>query len=178
MVLASLEVPLDAVTAAARAAREVGAGFALNPAPARLLPDDLLAFCDVLVPNEVELTQLRMPPGRLFTLGVGAVVVTWGGEGAELLRPGHPPSRVPALRVTVRDTTGAGDAFVAAFCAARTLGLDLHTACRFAAAAGSLSTTAAGAQGHLPSRAEIERSMADLREQDEPQTPEKQLAGR
>ncbi len=171
MILASLEIPLDAVAAAGQAARQVGAGFALNPAPARLLPDDLLASCGVLVPNEVELTQLRMPPERLFTLGVGAVVVTRGGEGAELLRPGHPPAHVPALRVAARDTTGAGDAFVAAFCAARTLGLDLDTACRFAAAAGSLSTTGAGARGHLPSRAEVERSMADHPVWNEPPSP-------
>lgn len=105
-------------------------------------------------------------------------MITLDGEGAELLRPGRPPARVPALRAAVRDTTGAGDAFVAACCAARTLGLDLHTACRFAAAAGSLSTTGMGARGHLPSRAEVERSMAGLREQDEPRPPEEQPAGR
>ncbi len=159
MILASLEIPLDAVAAAGQAARHVGAGFVLNPAPARLLPDDLLSACDILMPNEVELAQLQMPPERLFTLGVGAVVVTRGEEGADLLRPGRRPTRFPALRVDVRDTTGAGDTFVAAFCAARTLGFDLDTSCRFAAIAGSLSTTGAGARGHLPSRPEVERAM-------------------
>jgi len=178
MIVASLEIPLDTVAAAGRAARQVGAGFVLNPAPARLLPDDLLSACDVLVPNEVELAQLQTPPERLFALGVGAVVVTRGRQGADLLRPGRPPTRFPALRVDVRDTTGAGDTFVAAFCAARTLGFDLDTSCRFAATAGSLSTTGAGARGHLPSRSEVERSMAGEPARREPPSPSTGPAGR
>ena len=158
-VLASLEIPLDAVVAASVAAREAGASFVLNPAPARMLPDELLSACDVLVPNEVELAQIQTAPERLFALGVGALVVTRGKEGAELVRPRCPALLVPALPVDARDTTGAGDAFVAAFCVARTLGLDLEASCRFAVVAGSLSTTGAGARGHLPSRSEVERSV-------------------
>lgn len=159
IVLASLEVPLAAAIAAGQAARQAGANFVLNPSPAGVLPDDVLSLCDVMVPNEVELIQLQLPPERFFAPGTGALVVTRGKEGAELVRFGHPPLIFPPLAVDVSDTTGAGDTFVAAFCAARTLGLSLESSCRFAVVAGSLSTTGTGARGHLPSRSEVENAM-------------------
>ncbi|MEV4518443.1 PfkB family carbohydrate kinase, partial [Dactylosporangium sp. NPDC049525] len=61
VVLASLEVPLATVTAAARLARAAGWTVVLNPAPALPLPPGLLADVDVLVPNEHELAVLGSP---------------------------------------------------------------------------------------------------------------------
>jgi len=49
---------------------------------------------------------------RLVEMGVVLACVTLGEEGA-LLRRGADVVRVPAERVEVVDTTGAGDAFVA-----------------------------------------------------------------
>ena len=57
--LLQLEVPLEAVAAAARSARGT---VVLNPAPVRALPADLLSEVDVLVPNRVELAQLAAGP--------------------------------------------------------------------------------------------------------------------
>src|SRR5688572_31677570 len=71
VLLLQLEVPMDAVLAAARAA---GGTVVLTPAPARPLPQELLDRVDVLVPNEHELAQLagvdpgERPPGALVAL--------------------------------------------------------------------------------------------------------------
>ena len=49
--LLGLEVPDEAVLAGVRAARASGLQVLLNPAPARPLPDELLALSPVLTPN-------------------------------------------------------------------------------------------------------------------------------
>lgn len=51
---------------------------------------------------------------RLVSIGAGAVVVTLGGKGARCFTSRGLVAEVPAERVTVRDTIGAGDVFCAA----------------------------------------------------------------
>ncbi len=55
MLLLQLEIPLETVIHAASVARQNGLRVILNPAPARPIPDSLLADVDILVPNESEL---------------------------------------------------------------------------------------------------------------------------
>ena len=50
--------------------------------------------------------------GRWSTAGPCLVVVTRGGEGATALTPGGRQLDVPAPRVVVADTVGAGDSFM------------------------------------------------------------------
>jgi sugar/nucleoside kinase (ribokinase family) len=72
--------------------------------------EDLLRLApDLLFATEDELAEVRLPPGRLARL----VVVKLGARGCRVLG-----RRVPAPLVDEVDTTGAGDAFAAAFCAA------------------------------------------------------------
>ncbi|GAA3215277.1 ribokinase [Dactylosporangium siamense] len=153
VLLASLEVPLPAVTEAARAAREAGWTVVLNPAPARALPASLLADVDVLVPNEHELAALGAPDD-LIAAGVGAVVVTLGAAGCRIHRPGDVRT-IPAHPVQAVDTTGAGDAFCGALAWALDTGRDLDTAVRFAVVAGALATRAVGARAALATAAEV-----------------------
>jgi ribokinase len=157
VLLASLEVPLPAVLAAARAARSAGWTVVLNPAPAHALPAsllaDLLAGVDVLVPNEHELAALG-DPDDLLAAGVGAVVVTLGAAGCRIHRPGDVRS-VPAHPVRAVDTTGAGDAFCGALAWALDTGRDLDAAVRLAVVAGALATRAVGARAALATAAEI-----------------------
>ena len=65
-------------------------------------------------------------------------------------------THVDAFAVTPLDTTGAGDTFSGALCARLAAGDDLPVALRFAAAAGALCTTRAGAVPSIPLRAEVE----------------------
>src|SRR5206468_13016816 len=102
VVLAGLEVPDEAVLAAANAARERRFPFVLNPAPAKPVPPELVALCDVLTPNRTEIGGLGFAsPADLLAAGAGAVVVTLGADGVEVHRQGSSVAAVPAFPVEV-----------------------------------------------------------------------------
>lgn len=158
VVLSQLEVPVPAIEHAFAAARAAGATTVLNPAPALPLPDSLLALCDVVVPNEHEV-ELLGGVERLLSLGARAVVVTLGARGAALhLADGV--QHVDPFPVVPVDTTAAGDTFCGALCARLAAGDELLVALRFAAAAGALCTTVAGAVPSIPRRAAVERLLS------------------
>ena len=158
VVLSQLEVPVDAIRAAFTAARAQGAITVLNPAPAKLLPDDVLALCDILTPNEHEV-ELLGGVDHLLSLGARAVVVTLGARGAAL-HTADGDVAIPPFQVTPVDTTAAGDTFSGTLCARVAMGQDLPTALRAASAAGALCTTRAGAVPSIPYRAEVDALLA------------------
>jgi ribokinase len=158
VLLANLEVPDGAVEAAATVAVQRGWTFVLNPAPARPLPDGLIARCDVLTPNEGESLVVGSVE-NLLALGAGAVVVTRGASGADVLRAGARTLHREALPVDVVDTTGAGDAFNGALAWSLSEGHDLDESVRLAVAAGGLACRALGARASLPDRRELEGAL-------------------
>jgi ribokinase len=94
VVIGNLEVGDGALLAAAQEARLAGAWFVLNPAPARPIGGELLALCDVLTPNELEVRAIGLvDPSAALDLGVGAVVVTQGADGADLYPGSTEPGR-------------------------------------------------------------------------------------
>lgn len=158
VVLAQLEVPLEAVEEALALARGRGSTTVLNPAPATTLPPSLLGLCDVIVPNEHEV-ELLGGPERLLELGAKAVVVTLGPRGASL----HTAVGVTAVApyaVRPVDTTAAGDSFCGALAARLAAGDELIAALAFASAAGALCTTRAGAVPSIPRVDEVRRLLA------------------
>jgi ribokinase len=150
LVLMQLEIPLDTVTAAAKAA---SGRVVLNAAPARQLPEDLLANVDLLIVNEHEAALLG-GADHLLTV-VPALVVTLGGKGA-LVRTRDTTTEVPGITVDVVDTTGAGDTFCGALVAALDERRPLDEAVRFATVAAALSVRRAGAVPAIPTREEID----------------------
>ncbi len=161
VVLAQLEIPVEAVAEAASIAR---GSFLLNPAPARSLAHDLLTLVDVLLPNRSELASLsesEEPSDRDEVVdmaraieGPGAVVVTLGAEGALVIEGGE-TTHLPSPSVEVVDTTGAGDAFCGAVAHSLAHGASLTEAVRWGVAAGAIATTRAGAQSALPTLSEL-----------------------
>ena len=162
-----LEQPLDAARRGLEIARAAGVTTILNPAPAAALPDDLLALCDYVTPNETEAAELTgLPVGsldearaaadRLIARGSGAAVITLGAEGA--LLHGHGRSElVPAVPVgPVVETTGAGDAFNGGFATGLARGLDPVAAVRLGCAVAGISVTRAGTAPSMPTAAEVE----------------------
>jgi ribokinase len=150
--LLGLEVPDRPVLAGARAARDAGLHVVLNPAPARPLPDEMLALAPILTPNGPEAAALSgehdpQAAARALTARTGApVVVTVGADGA-LLADGETLEEIPAPRVQAVDTTGAGDAFNGALAAALAGGAALGDAVREAVAVAAESVRRAGARG-------------------------------
>jgi ribokinase len=172
VVMAPNEVPVEATLAAFRIARAHGVTTLLNPAPARALPDALIALCDVLTPNEGELRALaalgeETPPAdaahALIARGAGAVLVTLGAAGCCLYRPETAPLAIAGWPVAVADTIGAGDTCTGALAAALARGLTLPEAARHANAAAALSVTGHGAIGAMPDRAAVERLITSRR---------------
>lgn len=165
VVLANLEVSDACVFAAASVARDAGALFVLNPAPARPLAPELLAACDAITPNQREAQALGpLPVDELRASVKGAVIVTMGANGAVLYEPDQKPLMQPPFPVRVVDTTGAGDAFSAAFACSIARGSAVTDALGYASAAAALSTRIPGASGGMPTDDEVCRLMDEHRE--------------
>ncbi|CAN5684965.1 ribokinase [soil metagenome] len=157
VVLAQLEIPQEAILAAATAER-----FVLNPAPARPLPPSLVKRCYAITPNESEIAALtgidpideaacERATHLLLDQGVVYVVLTLGERGCYVAST-QGGKHLPPPRVTPLDTTAAGDAFNGALAMFLAEGRDIENAAALANCVGALSTTKAGAQTSMPSR--------------------------
>ncbi|HOB80062.1 MAG TPA: ribokinase [Ornithinibacter sp.] len=164
LVVAQLEVPLEAVEFAAAECRARGVRFLLNAAPAAHLPDAVVAACDPLVVNETEAAFLlgrddtddpEALAAGLLALGASSVVVTLGSRGALAASASGGLWRVPAERVPVVDTTGAGDAFVGGLATVLAAGGDLAEGLRRGTAAGACAVQGAGAQASYAGLREV-----------------------
>ena len=154
------EVPAEVVVHAVARCTELGTRVLLNLAPPLALPPGVLRAADPLVVNEHEaraalaqLTDAEVAeaelPGALHAAGVRSVVVTLGARGAVVVDAAG-TTAVPAPRVEVRDSTGAGDAFVGALAGQLAAGASLVDAARLAARVGAATVRADGAQPSYP----------------------------
>ncbi|MFS0729071.1 ribokinase [Curtobacterium sp. 1P10AnD] len=144
-----LEVSIDVVLAAARAAHEAGVTVLTNLSPFGAVPDELLDLTDVLLVNEHEAAELG-------DHGVARSIVTRGGAGCTVHDGGAEPEAVDAVRVEPVDTTGCGDAFMGAVALRLAAGDALVDAARFAVGVGAYAATKPGAQASYPTTAELE----------------------
>lgn len=150
---------------AAKAAREAGIPVLLDADTAAPGMSELLAHVDFPVVSKAfaaAFSGSEDPREALRTLvhgGARMAVVTLGDQGA-LALVGERWLVSPAFSIAARDTTGAGDAFHAAFAFAVLEGLGPARTLRFANAAAALNCLALGAQGGLPTRGELERFLA------------------
>lgn len=155
VVLAQLEVPLEAVHAAAE-----HPFFILDPAPAQELPHELLAQCQIITPNESELFKLVPAATReaaaqeLLARGARNVIVTLGEEGC-LWMTERQVNYFDAPKVTAVDTTAAGDAFAGALAHFLVSGYELAQAIEHAMKVAAISVTRHGAQAAMPTASEL-----------------------
>ncbi len=136
VLLMPMELPLDVTQAAIRAVADRGARVILNLAPYARLPQDILDACFLVIVNEKE-NELMEGDG----LRAPSVLVTLGTDGS---RWGD--ITVPAQRVQVVDTTGAGDAYCGALAAALVAGAAPREAMITATASSAEAVQHLGAQ--------------------------------
>ncbi len=137
-------------------------------------------LCDVIKVSEEEMTFITGEEGpakgmrALWDMGPELVAVTRGGEGCYFF-DGRYLGEVPGIKVPVDETTGCGDAFVAALLvqlleSERDVSDlepdDLEEIFRFANAAGALTATGKGAIPSLPTRDEV-RELLGLPKEDD-----------
>ncbi len=164
VLLMQLEVPLATLQRGRQIARR--ARHVLDPAPARALPDDLLAGLAVIKPNASEAEALtgihvgdRAGAARAATVlrarGVRAAAIAEAGPGVLVVERGG-QAYVPHHDVPTIDTTGAGDALAAGIAVGLAERQPLVWAVRLGVAAAALTTTRLGAYAALPARGEVD----------------------
>jgi ribokinase len=166
-VVIQLQQPSAAALAAARLARDSGRRVVLDGAPA----DDerraaLLAAADVLRVDQregeiltgeaLDSTQAALRAGRAL-LGRGPSLVALATAGGNVFVWDDEHCVIPHVDTEIRDTTGAGDAFVAALTAALTRGQNPRQAARLAVAA------AAATVGHPGGRPDLTTALDRFR---------------
>ncbi|MGI8855031.1 MAG: ribokinase [Thermomicrobiales bacterium] len=167
VLVAQLELPLETVVAGLARAREAGLTTMLNAAPYTPKARQLLQHVDILIANEGEAGDLAEwasavseenatdVAARLRARGPRTVVVTLGAAGV-VVATNAETRLIPAPRVAVVDTTGAGDCFTGAFAAALVADLEMAEAARRAVAAASYSTTIFGATTGMPTTEQLD----------------------
>lgn len=155
LVVAQLEVPMPTIDFLAAQCAERGVRLLLNAAPARPLTAEVLSWCDPLVVNESEAGLLvgqgaSPDPSVLLrqvaSLGARSVVITLGAAGAVALDADGVELAVPAKKVSVVDTTGAGDAFVGGLAAVLVRGGSLAEGLALGTEAAAVAIQSKGAQ--------------------------------
>lgn len=170
LIIAQFETPIEATITAFKIARENGVITVLNPAPAREIPDELLALTDIIVPNETEAYELtkvkveseksiRLAAKKFLEKGVKYVIITLGERGAAMVsNEGY--EFLKAIKVNAVDTTAAGDSFIGALacrlCQHKKIEFEkIKKAVIFANKVSSMVVQKSGAQASLPSLKEV-----------------------
>ena len=172
VVVLQLELPLPTVRAAIQLARRHGCKIILDPAPAQAnLPTELCEV-DVISPNvtEAELitghrsvdeTTDKLVATELIGRGAAAAVLKLGSRGSMVVTADGHFYTVWPYKVSVVDTTAAGDAFTGALSVALGQGKHMRQAAQFANAAGALACSSMGAQSAMPNLDQVNLLMRD-----------------
>ena len=172
LILMQMEVPVETVYHTIAFAAENGIETILNPAPAAAdLDPERIRQVTFLVPNESELALLSGLPTStddeivvaarsLIARGIRTVIVTLGGRGARMITATEIVN-IPPVKVTPKDTTGAGDAFIGSFARFYAETGDVEAALRKASLYAAHSITRPGTQKAYASADEFETFCRD-----------------
>jgi ribokinase len=164
-----LETSNEANIAAVELAHKHGVPVIFNPAPYNdKYPREILSRVAYATPNETEagyMAGLEVTDDKsalaaaaaIKKLGVQTVIITLGKRGCLVYRDTDDHGFIPAFKVDVVDTTGAGDAFSGGLAHGIDAGMDIEEAVRFAGATAALSVTRFGTAPAMPAEAEILR---------------------
>ncbi len=164
-VVMQLEIPVETVLTCSRIAKQNGCVTVLNPAPAKLLPQAIYEYTDLLIPNEHEariLTgidcasqeDIRQAIFKLKEKGVGEVIITLGEKGCaySIEKNVYFKNSYPSKAV---DTTAAGDSFIGGLCSALEKTSDPAEAVDYASKVSSITVGRMGACDSIPKKQEV-----------------------
>ena len=159
LVIMQLEIPKDIVSYVIEKCSNTNIQVLLNPAPARHFSLDWMEKLSYVTPNESECQQIfEKPYEQVVALYPNKVIVTLGEKGA-CYHDGQQLVVIEGYKAKIADTTGAGDTFNGALAHALVNKESLADAVYFANIAGSLSVEQFGAQGGMPTLAQIQHRM-------------------
>ncbi len=166
-IVMQMEIPLDVIRYVKEMAVRKGKKVVLDPAPAVAgLEDEFWKGITILKPNETELgiltgkrpktqEEIKDAARSMVEKGVETVIVTLGEKGC-LLVDAKKEEYFPVHKVKIKDTTAAGDSFIAALVVALCEGKTYEEAVVFAQRVSAIVVTRQGAQTSIPWRREIE----------------------
>lgn len=170
ILVAQFETSVDATIEAFKIAKENNVITILNPAPAKKIPDELLKYTDIIIPNETEaelltgievkdLESAKKASEVFFEKEVKYVIITMGEKGAAVISK-NKLVLIPAYKVKAIDTTAAGDSFIGALTTKMkkgTIDIDnLIEAVKFGNMVSSIVVQKQGAQPSIPYLSEID----------------------
>jgi len=161
----NFEVPEPVVAAVVTEGRRKNVPVIVDAGPSRRYEAATWRGATVLSPNRLEAEtllgreirtekELRGAARELLAAGPESVVIKLGGDGC-LVCTEEGLTHVPAFKVGVVDTTGAGDAFTAALAFGIAQGRTLAEAVELGTAAGALATTRFGTMPSMPTYSEV-----------------------
>lgn len=171
VLLVQQEIPLEVTHEVMKAAKELGVTVVLDPAPARDVPHDFYDLPDIMTPNQGEAESLSgiavideasasVAAKIIREQGTPTVIITMGDEGAHL-ESEDVSVYMPAYRVRVVASVGAGDAFNGGLAVGLADGLGLEAAARLGMASGAWCVSQDGAQESMGTRNEVDSLMGD-----------------
>lgn len=169
IVVSQFEIPVEAIIEGFKIAKENHKTTILNPAPAKVLDNEMLKYTDIIIPNETEayeitgievkdLESAKIAGNVLIDKGVKYVIITLGNKGAAIISK-EGSEIVPAFKVKATDTTAAGDSFIGGF-ASKLLNNNMSCenvkqAVIFGNKVSSITVQREGAQPSIPSLEEV-----------------------
>ena len=159
IVLLQLEIPMDVVEYTLNLCYENNVKTILNPAPAVKLKKEIIEKATYITPNEHECkiilgAKKEVNIEEILKQYPNKLMITMGEKGV-MYFDGENIVNIPACKVEVVDTTGAGDTFNGAFARAIVNNFELKEAITFANKASSKSVTKLGAQAGMPTLEEL-----------------------
>ncbi len=144
-VLIQNEIPLSGVKRILELANQHNKKSIYNPAPFVPGSEELCKLATYCTPNELEARSIP---------DLDNLIITKGAEGVF-----YNSKLYPSRKVEVVDTTGAGDTFNGALCAALSFGASIEEAITLGIDASAIAITKRGAQTGMPYKEEIDEKV-------------------
>ncbi|WP_342268497.1 ribokinase [Spiroplasma endosymbiont of Aspidapion aeneum] len=168
IVVSQLEISLDFIEELLKYASLAQKIVILNPGPALKIKDEILKYCDFIIPNESELAILigekysedleviKTYAKSLQLISKKNIIVTLGDKGSIFVDINNNISIIDAYKIKCVDATAAGDTFIGGFVLKLALDVNIKEAILFATAASALTVQKKGAQVSIPNYKDVE----------------------